>query len=221
MLTRRSVLNGLMAVPSGSGGSTVMPIEFTQRHFHSMLKNIPPGGTQFITDTPDPLPSGPGITSFRHWELPVWFPQRVLINRAVVIYESVGYNTLLDTNHLQMPPGGGQTNDYGWHFLMTGNWWASRLNTETMMWVDPGGVRFSTANPPGSETGADISRTAVIMHEFTSNPMMNYDTGDLHYPIALDRMAGDKLAIQFNNSDALNWAVISLSFLASAPFQPT
>jgi hypothetical protein len=199
-----------------------MPVEFVQRGYYQLFKNIPAGGMQFITDT-DPLPPGPPATTyFRHWDLPVWFPQKTLITRAHICYESVGYNTL--QAYTQYPTATVDTfydiKQYLYQFMQTLQWSLSRMNMETNLWVDPAGVHFFSGNPHGAEIGADYSGMTNIMHKFDASPMMSHDTGVLQYPVAFDRDAGDKMAVQFNNADALNWAAVMLTFLVPAPFQP-
>lgn len=207
-----------------------MPLEFIQRGYYTIFGNIPAGGVQIITDTPDPLPGPPATISFRHWTLPSWFPRKALISRAAVIYESVGYNTLL--TDMAIPPGNAagfptvtenclfDLREYAFRFLNSKRFQFGRTNSEAMMWIDPGGHHYNDATPPGSEA-SDYSPLTMLFHCFESGPMMQYDTGTFAHPYLLDRDAGDKLAIQFNNSDTLNWAAVSLSYLALTPIQPS
>lgn len=215
-------------------GLTSLPVcaqqvDFVKTGYYKLFYVIPAGGKQFITDTPDPLPPGPPTTTrFGHWDLPTDFPRKVLICRTIVIWESAGYNTL--QSYLTPPAPSGAYLDpaasilydlrqYLWQFMTALKWLLGRTNMEGMVWVDPGGLHFSTATPPGAEN-SDYSKLNVVMHEFNPNPMLNYDTKDCRYPIPFNRDAGDKLAIQVNNADALNWLGVSIQYLSPAPFQP-
>lgn len=189
--------------------------DYTQKHIYQIFASIPAGGMQYIIDTPDPLPPGPPLTTaFRHWNLPPQFPRKALINRALVCYESAGYNTLQAdlTNPFASVDAEWDIREYFYRSLTSAKFLASRSNMETMMWIDPGGVHYSTANPPGAEN-SDYSNLQVILHQFDPRPMFNHDTGDMVHPMPLDRDAGDKLALQFNNADALNWAAVMISYL--------
>jgi hypothetical protein len=198
-----------------------MPVEYVQNHHFTLLENIPAGGMQFITETLDPLPPGPPQTThFRHWPLDPQFPRKALINRILIYYESDGYNTLQAM--LQYPPGSDDAlhdlREYAYHLMKTLQWLASRTNMETTAWVDPGGRHYSTAVPQGAENSSEP--IIMLMHEFEPNPQMNYDSRDFRYPVPLDRDAGDRIAVQVNNADLLNWLFVVISFLVPAPFQP-
>lgn len=196
---------------------------YVQRHCYTIFSVIPSGGIQCITDTPDPLPPGPPQTThFRHWNLPAWFPRKTLISRVVVMYESAGYNTIQQKEQYPVATADvmADLREYAFRELTAEQFKDSRGNMETMIWVDPQGQHYLSATPPGAEN-SDFSKMTVLMHEFTSDPMMNYDTGDLRYPIAFDRDAGDKLAVQLNNADPVNWLAVAISIVLPAPFQPT
>src|SRR5258708_36680738 len=200
-----------------------MPIEFVQKHYYQILPGFTgPASMQYITDTSDPLPQPPTTPSkFAHWPLPTWFPRKALIVRAIVIYESQFYNVLTQSSLYPQATSDAlfDLREYAYRFLNTLHQSIVRKENETMMWVDPGGLHFSTASPPGAEN-SDYGPLKIIMHKYSSEPLFDYDTKIMPYAIPLDRDSGDKLAVQISGSDTVNWVGLGISYLVPAPFQP-
>lgn len=89
---------------------------------------------------------------------------------------------------------------------------------EVVVWVDPHGVAYRSANPPGAQN-SDYHRDIDLFHRnFAGVPFMDKD--ETRYPVLFNRdpydgQPGDLLLLELTNSQPMSWCGVGIGYLAA------
>lgn len=174
-----------------------------QKSFYNVLTgqsenngHIPPGNQGWISDIPDLSGSLIGQYPYLPIIIPAHVPRKIYIRRVLAGYASDEYNASLI--------------NAGSEFDRE----TIRLSsmTELTVWVDPGGVAFWSASPPGTESSNPINDISLIQ-DFDNKPH-KFVTANFDPPILVDRDNGwgDKIAMTVATGIEIDWAYLEIGY---------